>query len=283
MRAVISVLAMLYTLGLFGCTVQINESDLFHPARDTMPGDHIGCTPVEIRVGSVARLRGWALESPRYTRWVIYCYGNAETATPMLSMLQWLQANTESNVLVVDYRGYGLSDGTPSLAALHHDAPMVYDYLRERWETAPESIFVMGRSLGTGVALSIASQREVAGLVLVSPPTSVADVVPAWRERFPWFLRWAVSEVRADSAVAAFRPQPVEMVAGVHAPLLIVHGTIDGVVPFRCGKTMIERSGAFRKKLLVIDGGDHDDLVYREARALADVRDLLNGRPFEQQ
>jgi uncharacterized protein len=115
------------------------------------------------------RLRGWLIAGPmrRPSPLVIYFGGNGEEVSwlvPEFSRaLDWA-------ALVVNYRGYGLSEGQPSETKLYRDALALYDRATHRPDIDSGRVIVMGRSLGTGVATYLASQRSVAGVVLISPP-----------------------------------------------------------------------------------------------------------------
>jgi uncharacterized protein len=138
------------------------------------------------------------------------------------------QALTTSGrgVLLVAYRGYSGSSGTPTEEGLRLDARASYEWLARSYE--PGRTVVYGESLGTGVAVRLATERRVGGLILDAPFTSTAEVAGG---RY-WFV--PVSWLMRDQ----FRS--IEIIDQVRAPILIVHGDRDRVVPFAMGRRLFD-------------------------------------------
>ena len=146
-------------------------------------------------------------------------------------------------LLSLAYRGYGASTGSPSEAALVADGKLAYDWLRRRGFEA-QRIVVFGESLGTGVAVQVAAERDVAGVILDSAYTSIADVA---RGRFPFVPVDLLMSDTFDSAANIGR---------VKAPLLMVHGDKDAVVPYALGRSLYDAASE-PKRFATIPGGGH--------------------------
>lgn len=159
-------------------------------------------------------LNGWLVNIGKPNA-IIYFGGNAERIEEMRDEFErWFP---DSSVYLVPYRGYGASEGTPSEAALFEDALAVYDHVRARQADAP--ITIIGRSLGSGVASYVVSQRKVAKLVLVAPFDSMAEVAQA---HYPWLpVRWLVQG----------RYESTRYLAKYDGPILVVRAGKDRVVP----------------------------------------------------
>jgi fermentation-respiration switch protein FrsA (DUF1100 family) len=156
-------------------------------------------------------------------------------------------------VLLAEYRGYGGSTGAPSEKGLFVDGVAAYDFVRKRSEGP---IGLHGHSLGTGVALKVASMREVFGIVLESPFDSVLAVA---QKRFPWL------------PVKLFLKHPFrsdELIANVSAPILILHGGEDAVVLVEHGVSLAERASS-TTEFVRIDGAGHNNLAEFGALKLA--------------
>jgi fermentation-respiration switch protein FrsA (DUF1100 family) len=159
------------------------------------------------------------------------------------------------NVLAVDYRGYGKSDGSPSEAGLYADARAAYEWLLSQGPA--QSVIVFGEGLGSGPACELAATREIGALVLVSGFTTLPDLASA---RFPWLpTNWIVRS-QFDN---------LGRIAKVTAPTLIAHSRADERVPFRLGERLFEAAAA-RKQSIWLDDVGHDELYGREARPLAE-------------
>ncbi|MCK5343636.1 MAG: hypothetical protein KAR20_09540, partial [Candidatus Heimdallarchaeota archaeon] len=125
----LSALAVLIFLTQISCTKIVRERDLFAPQHYPSMADSLQRQNVEIPINKLMVLRGWYLPSSDYHRSLIYFYGNGESVVTVSPVLYWLSSTFKMNVLAVDYRGYGFSDGKPGLEAMSSDALRVYDYL----------------------------------------------------------------------------------------------------------------------------------------------------------
>lgn len=170
---------------------------------------------------------------------VIYFGGNAEDVTWSLPGLA--RALPSHALYLLHYRGYGGSSGSPSEAALVADGLALFDRVRRDHAR----IVVVGRSLGSGVAMQVASQRPVSRLVLVTPYDSLLALGQA---RFPWLpVRWLMRDP-FDSASHA---------PAVTAPTLIVVAERDDIVPVASSETLLRRFRPGVARLARVPGSDH--------------------------
>lgn len=145
-------------------------------------------------------------------------------------------------LLMMSYRGYSGSTGTPTETGLRTDARTAYDWLVG--QIPPKRIVLYGESLGTGVALRLATEREVGGVILDAPYTSTADVA---KHHF-WFLPvWLMRD----------QYRSVEYVHEIKAPLLVMHGERDGVIPIAFGERLYK--AAPEPKTFVRLAGSHEE------------------------
>ena len=172
---------------------------------------------VSLVTADQVRLHGWLVKAtpkPTPTPLLIYFGGNAEEVS-------WLAATAGQyagwSLLMLNYRGYGRSEGKPGEAELFADALQIYDYAVSRAQGG--RIAVMGRSLGSGVAVYVAAQRPVAGVILVSPYDSVESVA---KGIYPFLPIGLMLRHRFDSLSRA---------PGIKAPLLCLVAGGDRVIP----------------------------------------------------
>lgn len=195
----------------------------------------------------------------RYT--ILYSHGNAEDLGDLQSFLRELH-DAGFSVLAYDYRGYGASSRrVPSERGAYEDLAAAYAHLTGALGIPPERVILHGRSLGGGITSHLASRRPVAGVILESTFVSAFRVaVP--RPIFP-FDRFATGGRLRD----------------VHAPVLVIHGTRDEVIPYWHGKALLNAANPPRAHLWV-DGAGHNDLVYvAGARYWAALRDFAASLP----
>lgn len=190
-----------------------------------------------------ARIAALHLPHPtaRYT--LIHSHGNAEDLGHLAGILEMVRDAGEVSVIAYDYRGYGLSTGgPPTAAAATRDLETVYLWATRELGVPAERIILHGRSVGTGPAVELAAREPVAGLVVESGFVSAFRVMTRVQlfpfDRFP----------------------NLRHMRDVRAPVLVVHGTEDEVIPFSHGQRLYEAAPEPKRRLWV-EGAGHNDLV----------------------
>jgi fermentation-respiration switch protein FrsA (DUF1100 family) len=191
---------------------------------------------------------------------VFYLHGNGGALSHRAARFRGLTADG-TGLVAIDYRGYGGSTGHPTESGLAIDAQTAYAFAAERYPAA--RIAVWGESLGTGVAAALAAERPIGRLVLEAPFTSAVDLAA---RRYPFVpVRWLMKDqFRSDLRIAA-----------IAAPLLVLHGARDPIVPIEYGERLF---GLARepKRFVRFAQGEHEDLD--RFGALATVKTFLDER-----
>ena len=198
-------------------------------------------------------LRGW-VDRPGQPRALLYFGGNAETLQPARALLA--ECCPGWTAYLAPYRGYGGSDGAPSRDAILADALAMYDAAAARHPDQP--IAVIGRSLGSGVASWVVSQRPVSKLVLITPFDSLSNVA---KSHSPWLpVDWLMRE-RYDSA---------DWLRGRTQPTLVIRASDDQVVPAANTDALLAALPTTTRVVQI--EGDHNALSAQPAyvQALAD-------------
>lgn len=223
---------------------------MFHPVREgyteSLPGYvDIGSTNDKIAAVVLGPIHGKAA--------IIYCHGNAEDATSVGKRFAEFVSEGYT-VASVDYPGYGLSSGSPNESGCYKVVHRLYDWLQLERGFAAHEIFVVGYSIGTGVAVELASSKKVAGLWLEAPFLSAPRIVTRIRllvvDPFPSHSR----------------------INRINCPVVVVHGEDDRVIPFSQGKSLYERAQE-PKSLIPIPGGDHTD--FADVYGMVDYLDMM--------
>ncbi|MDQ3056844.1 MAG: lysophospholipase [Pseudomonadota bacterium] len=159
------------------------------------------------------------------------------------------------NVVLVDHRGYGASEGTPTLEAMLADAPQIYDAVRAWPELASRPMIVHGQSIGSFMAGSVARLRTLDGLVLESSMTTGA----AWGQMYE--DRWMVRSVEVEASLREAGNLPV--MRTLDEPLLVLVGANDKATPPKYSRELFEAAAvpAARKRLVVMEGRGHNDVL----------------------
>lgn len=206
----------------------------------------LGVREITLRTADGLSLLSWYLP-PRDGRPVIaYFHGNGGHIGYRAERLRQF-ARDGYGVLMAEYRGYGGNPGTPSETGLVADGAAALDFLGGEGIT-PNRLVVYGESLGSGVAVALAAQREVASLILEAPFTSVAEVA---QHHYSFIPASALVRDRFDS---------LARIAEVRAPILVLHGERDRVVPLRFGRALFDAVPEPKELWLAREAG-HEDLV----------------------
>jgi fermentation-respiration switch protein FrsA (DUF1100 family) len=212
-----------------------------------VPPDVFGLQPEEIWLTTTdgIRLDGYFLPAPGSPKVFLWFHGNAENIGMGLGQMKTF-SRLGVNILAVDYRGYGKSEGSPDEAGVYRDAEAAYRYLAESRRFDPKNIYIYGHSLGGAVAVDLASRHECGGLIVESSFTSVRK------------LARRLYHIPGIEFVPKSRFDSVGKIARVRAPVLIIHGTHDQLIPFDQGRELFE-AAAEPKSFMPIEGAGHDD------------------------
>jgi uncharacterized protein len=190
------------------------------------------------------RVRVWEVPPRGDKPVVIYFHGNGEIVAWRATRHHRIAADG-TGVVALSYRGYMGSSGTPTEDGLLRDGEAALRFVTSRWPSNP--VVLWGHSLGSGVAVALAARHPVAKVILEAPFSSTVDLAAL---RFPIVpVRWLMlDQFRSDQRIAA-----------VTAPLLIMHGDQDGVIPIGQGERLF---GLARepKRFVRFPGGNHIDL-----------------------
>jgi pimeloyl-ACP methyl ester carboxylesterase len=179
------------------------------------------------------------------SRAVIYLGGNAEDVSATLPLLD--RAFPDRALYLLHYRGYAGSTGTPTEEALVADALALFDRVASMHGNSGDVVLI-GRSLGSGIAIQVASQRPVAKLVLVTPYDSLQDLAA---EQFPLFpVRWLLQD-----KYESWRYAP-----RVKAPTVILAAGRDEIIPAASTQQLLSRFANGIASMKVVDGADHNSI-----------------------
>ena len=258
-------LVVAFAFSLAGCTPVF-----FQPSNALIhtPGQFgLEYQPVEMRAADGIELFAWFLPArgtPRAT--VLYLHGNGENISTQFANVAWLPAQG-FNVLALDYRGYGGSQGTPSLAGVQLDIDAAMQTLLERPDVDPQRIIVFGQSLGAALAVHYVAhssfRKSVRAVVLDSP---FSDYRLIAREKLAgFFLTWPFQWLPRMTVDNDFSP-----VASIEAlspiPVLFIHGEQDLIVPPHHSQRLYERAREPKQLWVVPETGHIQAVRSREMR-----------------
>lgn len=225
-----------------------------------LPSRAIAATPARVgldyedvwlEASDGVRIHGWYIPHPQPRGTLLFFHGNAGNIGDRLESIAIFH-RLNLNVLIIDYHGYGKSEGSPGEAESYRDAEAAWRHLVEARSIPPETIALFGRSLGGCVAAWLAARVEPAGLILESTFTSVPDMAA---KVYPFLPVRLLARIRLDALAS---------LANVRAPVLVIHSAGDEIVPLAHGRALFD-SAPEPKQFLQLRGGHNDGfLVSRE-------------------
>jgi fermentation-respiration switch protein FrsA (DUF1100 family) len=177
---------------------------------------------------------------------ILYFHGNAGDLSGWHFAAEDFVAQGFS-VLIIDYRGYGKSSGKISEDGFYIDAETAYNFLLNTKAYTPQDIIIYGRSIGTGVAVDLAVKHKTKGLVLESAYTSLPALA---NEKLPMLF---------PSLYIRYNFDNLKKIESLESPVILIHGTLDTLIPFTHTKKLAAKIRG-KKKVILIDGGAHNDL-----------------------
>ncbi len=251
----IALVALLALLGGPGCTLAFGQWNIFPARTGPLPPMPEGLTRtnVELVMDGGVTIRGWHLHKPGSRRVALFFHGNGAGIQSSAWALHWLAMALDADVVAFDDRGYGFSDGPPSLDAIVEDALRIHGFVGQELGLGDRPLVVIGESMGTAPAIHLAAHRRVAALILISPFSSYQDLIAAVRRSTPWYVR-----VTPDASLLDLRTSPLADLASVTAETLIVHGTRDNLTTPDVVRR-VEAACASARKVVCPFDGTHGD------------------------
>lgn len=228
---------------------------LFHPRRyepgaDQLPTiENCDASEVFLNLKTGKTIHGWLFEVPGATQAILFSHGNAGNLSSRIDLVSVL-LQTGASVFVYDYEGFGKSNGAPSTEGICANGLAAFDYLVNEKMFSPQDIVVYGESLGAAVATYISSQRECGGIILQSGFSSLRRIaleIFPFLAVFPGFL-WPSQKL-----------DNLSLLKQKHAPLLIIHGVNDCVVPYSHAERLFSQASD-PKQLLTLEETAHNNI-----------------------
>jgi len=193
------------------------------------------------------KIHGWFIPHPAANATILIFHGNAGNISHRLGWIRLLH-ELNAHVLIIDYRGYGRSEGRPFEKGLYLDALAAHAWWKREQSGNKGKLILIGESLGGAVAIDLAARVPVDGIVLQATFTTAWDMA---KTVMPVGLLQPLTGVRFDSAAKIQR---------VGCPKLFIHGNRDEIVPFRLGKRLFDLA-APPKELYEVPTAGHNDLI----------------------
>ena len=267
----------IWKLLLFGACIYLvliafvyysQSSLIYYP---NMPGRNLVDTPERIsrkyenvlfETGDNIKLHGWFIPAKNAKGTVLFFHGNAGNISHRLESIDVFN-RLDLNVFIIDYRGYGQSEGKVTEKGTYRDAEAAWIYLTETRGISAKKIIIFGRSLGASIATWLASKHSPAALVIESGFTSI----PSMAKRIYPFLpvRW----------LTYFQYDTKKNVTKISCPILVVHSKNDEIIPFEEGRE-IYNAAPEAKQFLELQGGHNDGFLISGSIYVEGLRSFIS-------
>jgi hypothetical protein len=210
------------------------------------------------------RLHGWFVPCDGATGTVLILHGNGGNIGDRVSWLKMLH-DLGVNVFIIDYRGYGKSEGKPFEKGLYRDARTAYDWWAAERRPRGERLILFGESLGGAVAVNLAAGVAPSGLVVQSTFTSARDMA---RTMFPVGMLQPLLNINFNSA---------SLIAQITCPKLFIHGKRDEIVPFGLGEELFKLAPPPKSFYAVPEAGHNDLPLIAGSEYVRQLKIFLSG------
>lgn len=241
----------------------LEDKSVFLPTKEILATPEAIDLPFEdvyFTTQDYLKLHGWLVKNPRAQSTLLFFHGNAGNIADRLEKVSMFY-QMGLHVFIMDYRGYGRSQGDPTEEGIYKDALAAYDYLLSRTDINHEKIIGYGASLGGVVAVDLATKRKLAALIVDSSFPSAADISKTIYPFIPAFLL----KTKMNS---------VDKVGAITVPKLFIHSLNDEIVSFRLGKQLFE-AAAGPKEFLQITGGHNTNHIDSRDKFLSGIGSFL--------
>ena len=228
------------------------RSDSLYSRKDT--------EAVEMRMSDGTAVRGWLVKNSSVNplKLLFYYGGNAEEVSHLIDESGKFG---DRSLVLVNYRGYGRSEGKPGEDALKRDAMEIFDEIRKRPDVDPTDVVLMGRSLGTGIAVYVAAHRPHAGVILISPYDSMTNIAKRHYRFFPIDL------------LLRHRFESMRLAPAITSPVLMLVAGEDSIVPKSHSRSLAKHWGG-NFDLREIEKTDHNTIGFHPLYWVA-IQDYL--------
>lgn len=223
---------------------------VFHPLKEleVTPKDWgLSYENVNLRTVEDEKVSAWYLPHPEAVKTILFFHGNGGNISHRGDSI-YIFHKLKLNVLIVDYVGYGDSDGSPSEIGLYQSADAAWQYLVKVKKINQDSIIIFGRSLGGAVATDLASRVKAGGLILESSFSSVRDILNI------------IMPILSPFIYLRYSMDSFSKLTRVDVPVLIIHSAEDEVIPFQLGQKLFYAVES-KKEFLQISGGHNDGFM----------------------
>lgn len=249
---------------LAGCsTIRFTEQNLFFPFKEYKISDMYSFNRYFIMTDDSLRIESWFLTQEKAKINLLFFPGNGYNLRSRVPFFNKVGKELDANIFAINYRGFGLSEGSPAIEGIIKDGKAALNYFKShRQLNKGLPTFIVGYSLGSFVALNVGTENFINGFVLIGALTSAEEMIHYLKNKNIPFYAKPFVRIIADENV--YQLDNLSLVKKINKPILFVHGTQDDFVPPSMSEKLYKSSIAPAKDLLLIEGANHQTILSDE-------------------
>jgi len=251
---------------------KVTESEVFNPIKEFALDEHLSFQRYFLSNTDTTKLELWHITENNPTFNFIYLSGNGSNVRSAVPFFNELANQVDVNIFTFNYRGYGLSDGEPSIEGILNDGNIALDYYNKNLNNNLPTI-LMGYSMGGYVALNVMDKEFIDQIIIMSSFTSLEELEDYLiKEALPWIIR-PFLKLDIDEKIYSLNNKPLAQ--KVKKPVLVIHGDADDFIPPSMGKTLYNLMPSESKKFVSIDDADHRMVLKDKEKMKAVIREII--------
>ena len=247
-----------------GCsTIRFTEQNLFFPFKEHKISDTYSFNRYFIITDDSVRIESWFLTRENAKINLLLFPGNGYNLRTRVPFFNKVGEELDANIFAINYRGFGLSEGSPTIKGIVKDGITALEYFKSHQQLNKGlPTFIVGYSLGSFVALNAGTENFIHGLILIGALTSAEEMISYLKNKNVPFYAKPFVRIKADKNV--YQLDNLSLVKKINKPILFVHGTQDDFVPPSMSEKLYNTSIAPTKNLLLIEGANHQTVLSDE-------------------
>jgi hypothetical protein len=261
----ITVIILFAVIGLFIYVKYLEARSLFYPSKkiEYTPREiGLGFTDTYFKTEDGKTINAWFIPAKEAKYTILFFHGNGGNISHRLDKIKILN-NLGLNIFIIDYRGYGKSEGKPSEKGVYLDAGAAYDYLVKIKGINPDSIIIYGESLGGAVAIELCTKVRAKALITEEAFSNISDM---GKIMYPYIPSFFVSD----------KFNSLARIEKINLPKLFIHSRNDNLVPFELGEKLYKKAKE-PKQLAAITGDHNHAFLESEKDYTGYIREFVKG------
>jgi pimeloyl-ACP methyl ester carboxylesterase len=271
-----SVLSLFIFIGFISSsciTIELGKDELYRPVKEYALDSNFTFQRKYVKVTDTSRIETWIMKQPDARVNIVFFNGNGSNIRSSIPTFNALGSEAGANIFAANYSGYGRSEGKPTLPGIVRDGKKALTFFEKEMDTSLTT-YVMGYSLGGHVALHLTGEKSVGGTILLATFTNAKEVEDhVMKELVPGAARLFL-RVKLDTIAQQLDNR--KLIEQNRKPVFLAHGKADDFLPPWMSTALMEATPAMKKKVFLVEDGDHRTVLKDPEQAKAIAREIAD-------